>query len=337
MRTSSKVGGYAAALAAIFLAALGVGGAVGPDDRPAPAGHGTGHTGDIGSSDHRGGTGPGGDGARAAPTSRAEEVPGGLQVAQDGYRLVPLTTSLTTGGTTRFAFRVIGPDNRVVTDYTPTHERDLHLIVVRRDLSGFQHLHPEMAGDGTWRTPVQIEAAGQYRILADFQPAARAEPVTLGVDIPAPGSYQPRPLPAVARTAVVDGYAVTLAGDLVPGTESTLTLSVSRDGRPVTDLQPYLGAYGHLVALRDGDLAYLHVHPQGAPGDGHTSAGPDITFHTRVPSAGAYRLFLDFQHAGTVRTAEFTAYAGAVATEPPGSASPRPSPPAGHDSGHAHD
>ena len=46
-----------------------------------------------------------------------------------------------------------------------------------------------------------------------------------------------------------------------PGQESELTLSVSRDGRPVTDLQPYLGAYGHLVVLRDGDLAYLHAHP----------------------------------------------------------------------------
>jgi hypothetical protein len=64
------------------------------------------------------------------------------------------------------------------------------------------------------------------------------------------------------------------------------------------------------VALRDGDLAYLHVHPAGEPGDGTTEPGPDVTFYATAPSAGDYRLFLDFQHDGVVRTAEFTARAG---------------------------
>ena len=78
----------------------------------------------------------------------------------------------------------------------------------------------------------------------------------------------------------------------------------------MTDLQPYLAAYGHLVALRAGDLAYLHVHPAGAPGDGVTPAGPGITFYATAPTAGDYRLYLDFQHDGVVRTAEFTVHAG---------------------------
>jgi hypothetical protein len=94
---------------------------------------------------------------------------------------------------------------------------------------------------------------------------------------------------------------------------------------PVTDLQPYLGAYGHLVALREGDLAYLHVHPEGAPGDGATPAGPRVEFAAEVPSAGTYRLFLDFRHAGVVRTAEFTVAAGPA----PGPAA-APAPAAGH-------
>jgi hypothetical protein len=106
------------------------------------------------------------------------------------------------------------------------------------------------------------------------------------------------------RTAHVDGYTVTVAGALSPGVDSTLTLSVARDGRPVTDLQPYLGAYGHLVVLREGDAAYPHVHPDGAPGDGTTEPGPEIAFEAAVPSSGDYRLFLDFRHEGVVRTAE---------------------------------
>jgi hypothetical protein len=88
---------------------------------------------------------------------------------------------------------------------------------------------------------------------------------------------------------------------------------VARDGAPVTDLQPYLAAYGHLVALRAGDLAYLHVHPDGEPGDGRTPAGPTVVFHTQVPSAGTYRLYFDFQHDGRVRTAEFTVTVGDAA------------------------
>ena len=81
---------------------------------------------------------------------------------------------------------------------------------------------------------------------------------------------------------------------------------MKRDGEPVTDLDPYLGAYGHLVALRAGDLAYLHVHPDGTPGDGTTPPGPDVVFYAAVPSAGTYHLYLDFKHQGVVRTAAFT-------------------------------
>ena len=112
-----------------------------------------------------------------------------------------------------------------------------------------------------------------------------------------------------SRTADVDGCAVTLDGDLEAGSDARLTLSVTRDGEPVTDLQPYLGAYGHLVALRSGDLAYLHVHPDGTPDDGTTKPGPHVVFYASVPSAGTYHLFLDFKHDGVVHTAAFTVQA----------------------------
>jgi hypothetical protein len=328
MRTPVRVGGFAIGLVAVFAASLGVGRVVGPDTTPPPATHGTEHA-------------PGGHPGGATATT-GDGVPGGLQVAQDGYQLVPATAALTVGAATPFTFRITAPDGAPLTDYTPTHDRDLHLIVVRRDLSDFRHVHPVMAPDGTWSVPLAVATAGQYRLFADFQPAGRGEPLTLGVDVPAPGDYRPVTLPAPSRTATVDGYTVTLTGDLVPGASSELTLSVSRGGVPVTDLQPYLAAYGHLVALRAGDLGYLHVHPDGAPGDGRTAAGPGITFHAEVPSAGTYRLFLDFQHAGTVRTAAFTAVAGPAAP-PPGPITPSPgttppSPPASHGAdGHTHD
>jgi hypothetical protein len=156
---------------------------------------------------------------------------------------------------------------------------------------------------------VQVAGAGQYRVLADFVPAGRAEGLTLGVDLDVPGDYSPAPLPVAERTVDVDGgYTVTLEGDLRAGSASGLGLRIAKDGVPVTDLEPYLGAYGHLVALRRGDLAYLHVHPE--TGAGGAGAGPLVRFTAEVPSPGQYRLYLDFQHGGTVHTAEFTAEAG---------------------------
>jgi hypothetical protein len=80
---------------------------------------------------------------------------------------------------------------------------------------------------------------------------------------------------------------------------------VSKDGREVTDIEPYLGARGHLVALREGDLAFLHVHPEDA-----ATAGAGINFGVEYPSRGAYRLFLQFKHDGAVRTVAFTEEVG---------------------------
>jgi hypothetical protein len=234
-------------------------------------------------------------------------------VSQDDYTLTPETTEITPGEATDFRFSVIGPDGRPVTGYQTLHDKKLHFIVVSRDLGSFQHLHPEPAGDGVWSVKLTLPEAGDYRAFADFAPDGGTG-LTLGADLRAGGAYEPKALPALSRTATVDGYTVELDGTLTPGASSKLTLQVSKDGRPVTDLQPYLGAYGHLVALRAGDLAYLHVHPDGEPGDGKTPAGPEITFYAEVPSRGDYRLFLDFQHEGVVRTAAFTAHAGELPT-----------------------
>jgi hypothetical protein len=307
MNAGVKLGAYGIGLLLIFGVAAGAGKVVGPDNKPAaPA---AANHGDQGAESH---VDPSaerhGDTAAESHSDTAaegEHMPGGLQIAEDGYRLQVVSRSLAEGAAKPFEFRVLGPDGKALTSYKTTHDKDLHLIVVRRDLTGFQHVHPALGSDGIWSVPLSVPEPGPYRVFADFQPAARADGLTLGADVVAPGDYQPRELPAPSRTATVDDYQVGLDGELRPGSASSLTLAVSRHGEPVTDLQPYLGAYGHLVALREGDLAFLHVHPQES-----AAAGPQITFMAEVPSAGTYRLFLDFQHGGTVHTAAFTAFAG---------------------------
>ncbi|MFC0864333.1 hypothetical protein ACFHYQ_18735 [Sphaerimonospora cavernae] len=305
-----KLGAYGLGLTVIFAAALGVGSAAGDaitdpvvtHATPAnlsPKGHGATPTDDAHVTQAQ----------TAADTPAAADLPGGLQVSQNGYTLVPETTVLTPGEPVDFRFTVTGPDGSPLTAYQVQHEKKLHLIVVSRDLGEFRHLHPAEAGDGIWSVKLTLPRPGAYRAFADFAPEGAAG-LTLGVDLFAPGDQTPRALPEPSRTATVDGYTVTMTGTLASGEAGTLDFEVSRDGRPVTDLQPYLGAFGHLVALRAGDLAYLHVHPEGtAPAAGDDAAASRVAFHAKAPSPGGYRLFLDFKHEGTVHTAAFTVHA----------------------------
>ena len=295
MNTPLKLAGFGLGLAAAFGAALGIGSAVGPVG-PAAATSAAGHEMDADPAD--------GHGDGAAHEASASDLPAGLTVSDRGYTLDLSEPSLPAGAATPVAFRVLGPDGKPVMEYEVDHDVDLHLIAVRRDLTGFQHVHPELGPDGTWRIPLALDP-GTWRLFADFTPATLGENLTLGADLSVPGEYVPAELPAESLSTEVDGFTVVLTGALEPGGETELTLTISRNGTPVTDLQPYLGAFGHLVVLRDGDLAYLHAHP----GDG--APGPDVRFATTAPSAGSYRLFLDFKHGDVVRTAAFTMTAGA--------------------------
>jgi hypothetical protein len=206
-----------------------------------------------------------------------------------------------------FRFQVLGPQGQAVTEYRPLHERELHLIVVRRDLATFSHLHPTRETDGTWHVGLTLPSPGPYRAFADLAPVDGPE-MTLTVDLTAPGELPEQQLPAPSRTARVGAYQVDLSGELVAGVHSEITFRVSRDGRGV-ELDPYLGALGHLVALRASDLTYLHVHPL-------EQASPEaVPFGVEVPSPGAYRLFLQFQHEHRVHTAAFTMQASEGRTD----------------------
>ncbi|MDQ3787103.1 MAG: hypothetical protein M3422_07655 [Actinomycetota bacterium] len=324
MNTAGKLSVYGVALALVAGGAWAIGSAVGPLDEKtaAPAkdaGHGDTHSGAVTETGHAG-----------------EALPAGLASSRGGYTFTPTSPTLRRGAND-FSFRITGPDGKPVTRFDVEHEKRMHLIVVRRDTAGFQHVHPEMSADGTWSVPLTLDDPGSYRAFADFAPTG-GEATTLGVDLAVPGDFQPQTYTG-SRVSTVDGYEVRLDGDLTPGKTAELTLTVSKDGKPVTDLQPYLGAYGHLVALRAGDLAYLHVHPDGEPGDGKTKPGPTVTFYAEVPSAGAYRLFLDFQHGDTVRTSEFTLATDGHALPAPAPA-PAQEPSTGHadsgDDGHGH-
>ena len=270
MNVPAKLAGFGAGLALLFGGAALAGGAAGPL-------HDT--------SDKK-------DDAMQMHT--APDAVRGLAVSDDGLNLELARTTAAPGARFDLAFRITDRDGRTVKGFDVEHTKRMHLIVVRRDMTGFQHLHPVQRADGSWAVPATIARPGTYRVFADFSTGGDRH--TLGADLDVPGAATSVPLPAPARTATVDGYRVTLAGGPArAGEEADLRFSVTRDGRPATVL-PYLGALGHLVALREGDLAFLHVHPDEN----------QLRFMAELPSAGRYRLFLQFRTATGVHTAPFT-------------------------------
>jgi hypothetical protein len=232
-----------------------------------------------------------------------EAVPGsdGLRTALAGLELAPEPATFTAGGSATWRFRIVDCDGEPVRDFEPEQGKLLHLIVVRTDFTGYQHLHPVLGRDGTFSVEVATPRAGDYRAIADFVIDGRK--YVVGTTLTAAGRATDEPLPPPALTASVDGYDVELQRPAVleAGEDSQLTFRVTRRGRPVTDLEPYLGAYGHLVALHAPDLAYSHVHP-----DGEDRAAGAITFDTELDEPGSYRLFLQFQTLGRVHTVAFT-------------------------------
>jgi hypothetical protein len=314
VNTATRLGAYGAGLALVF------GGAFVAADAGVPQSTVSNWTNEAKGHDMDSTTGGHGGHDASAPAQTSAAVPG-VTSAHGGYLLMPVAAPAEADRAGDLSFRILDADGQALTSFATSHERLLHLIVVRTDGTEFRHVHPTMDADGTWSLPWQWSEAGTYRIYADFVPDTdeTRETITLTRTVEVAGQFTPA-TPEATNTATVDGYTVDLTGQVTAGSSSELTFTVSKGGKPVTNLEPYLGAFGHLVALRDGDLAFLHVHPEGdEPAQGDT-AGPDVGFVAELPTPGRYLLYLDFQVDGKVHSAPFVVDTTATATDEAGHA-----------------
>jgi hypothetical protein len=214
----------------------------------------------------------------------------GLATSAAGFSFEPRTTTLATGRND-FRFRIADSHGAPAHDFTLEGGVRLHLIVVRRDLTSYAHVHPRLQADGSWRVPLTFAAPGVYRAYADFE--EHGHKTVLSRDLFVAGDMRPQPLPRPAEATSAGPYTVRLTHD-----GPDFDFAITRDGVPAI-LENYVGMRGHLVALHEGDLAYTHVHPLDGSKAGH------VEFEAKL-TTGTYRVFLQFKVHGRVHTAAFT-------------------------------
>jgi hypothetical protein len=249
------------------------------------------------------------------------------------FRTVPAVVK--PGQKAALRFRVFHPSTgEPIKKFETVHEKEYHLFLIRQDMEYFEHLHPEQQPDGAWSIAVTLPKPGYYKVLSDFMPGG--------------GSSQ-----FIARPLVTAGYSGDLAGDsasLVPDTVLTKTvdditatltldppqflvglyghlnfhLTDTRTGRPITDLQTYLGAFGHTLIMSEDMVDYVHSHPLDilaqADDDGgppqflippgadleKLRGGPDVAFEGLMPKPGRYRAWTQFRRNDKLHTFAFT-------------------------------
>lgn len=242
-----------------------------------------------------------------------ERRPGRYAAKPYGLEVVTSPRTPAAGETAELELRVRlenSPDRREVTDFDLVHERPMHLFLVRRDLAFFAHEHPDLVAPGVFRLNYRFPAPGDYRVFADVAPRdAGSQVLRAGLAVvPGAGDAPPTPAPLsgpvlTARTGGVD-VALTLPdGGLPSGRTVTVTARLTDGGgRPVEDLEPWLGALAHLLLIHEDAETFAHAHPdEREPGLGKDGR---ISFLVRLPKPGLYRGWLQFQRGGRVLTAE---------------------------------
>jgi hypothetical protein len=207
-------------------------------------------------------------------------------------------------GGARLRLAVKDPKTRqTVRRFAIVHERPMHLFVVSQALDHFVHDHPVQQPDGVFMLDVALPHPGAYMAIVEFLPAGGTPQMfqqAFTTGDPFGAASAPPPLQTAPQT--VDGLRVTIdASKLTAGESRPLAFRVedAASGAPVTDLEPYLGASGHLLIVPLDLTDAIHGHPSDA------ARGPALSFDVLVPRAGRYKLWLQVLRRERVSTAAF--------------------------------
>lgn len=255
------------------------------------------------------------------PRCNMDLVPGSPLALPDFTLKVETTPRLLKPGQPiKFRFSVHHPiTGEPARDFAVMHEKLFHLFVISRDLEEFAHIHPEQHADGSFTIEHTLPKPGQYKLFADFLPMGGGAQITgypiatVGVDMDLVAAAA-KLTPDATLTKVADGVKVELLNEratILGGEEVDLVFRFTdaKTDAPLSDLEKYLGAWGHLVILSEDMTEYVHAHPReetqpdpNAPPTG----GPEVLFDALLPKPGRYRAWLQFQRHGKLSTVTFT-------------------------------
>ena len=257
-----------------------------------------------------------------------------------------------------YSFRIIDDQGNTLKDFDTVHEKIMHFIAVRKDLVEFQHVHPDFnASTGVFTLPdLTFRSDGIFRLFADYTASAaqmgpggmnpvRGQSPLATADLSDRASngvkletmlfqdvnvgdmqkYRPEKVGTEEKSKTFGQYQISVAqqpAQITAGDPESLAFTIQKNGKPVKNLEQYLGALGHAIILREGTLDFIHAHAEGHGMSSMTTmsgtvpdvnqegmkmdtGGPTINFGTSFPDAGKYKIFLQFQHEGKVVTADF--------------------------------
>ncbi len=206
---------------------------------------------------------------------------------------------LRAGGTTTLTLRVIDPDSNLpVKRFDIVHEKLIHLFLVSENLEFFAHVHPVPQDDGSFKLVQRLPLSGMYRLLADFYPSGSVPQLSVNTIFVSGKAAEPHLVPSTApcKSENLSATLVTDPGELTAGLESKLFFTLD----PADQLEPYLGAWGHMLVASEDLVDLLHLHPFYATGSA------TVQFNVIFPRPGLYRIWTQFQRRGQVNSVQFT-------------------------------
>lgn len=196
----------------------------------------------------------------------------------------------------------------------------MHLVIVSNDLQFFDPIHPTFVGQGRFKVNASFPFSGDYTLFSDYQPVGKPENLSVLTQT-VRGSLAPEvSIDTTLRDTVISKTKVLLhvnkdkagskdASKVKAGEETTLQFELKQSGsdEPVKDLWPYLDAMGHLVIMKQSTQqpptldrdSYIHLHPSS------TGTAGEVSFITRFPESGNYKLWGEFDRDGQKIVADF--------------------------------
>jgi hypothetical protein len=255
------------------------------------------------------------------PRCNMDLVPGSPITMPDFTLHVETTPRvLRAGQPTSFRFSVHHPlTGEQAKHFAIMHDKLFHLFVVSRDMEDFAHVHPDPQPDGSFTIRHTLPRPGHYVLFSDFLALGGGAQVTTTPLVTAGVtadilSSQAKLTPDMPWVRTADGVKVEIANqqsEFLGGEEIDIIFRFTdqASGAPVTDLQRYLGAFGHLLILSEDMTEYVHAHPReetqpdpSAPQAG----GPEVLFDALLPKPGRYKAWLQFQRQDVLSTVSFT-------------------------------